>query len=249
MYNGVDIGHLRFSAQPVGYLVFLGRLCVEKRPDLAIEVARRLGMPIKIAAKIDAAVREWCERHVVHLLEDPLVDFLGEVGEQAKSELLGGATAMLFPTKWPEPFGMVMIEALACGPPVVALRYGSVPEVIHDGENGFICDTVDDMTRAVGRIADIDRRHCRDTVEERFTAARMAEGYEAAYARVVAKAARFPVAARTPDTAPHAGRSRLAPQPAALVDQHLDLVARTNGHLGVVAVAGDRDVDGQVGDT
>ncbi|HET9015247.1 MAG TPA: glycosyltransferase family 4 protein [Thermomicrobiaceae bacterium] len=231
VYNGVNLRHFTFSPNPGRYLVFLGRVSEEKRPDLAVAVARQVGMPIKIAAKIDAADREWSARHFEPLLDDPLVDFLGEVDEDAKAGLLRGAAALLFPTMWPEPFGMVMIEALACGTPVVALRHGSVPEVIRDGVNGFIRDDVAGMAQAVLRIADIDRRACRASVEERFSAARMADGYEAAYAQVLESGAPGclrPAGAHgsgagaefVPARRPSVALRRLP------VDDHLDLASR-----------------------
>jgi glycosyltransferase involved in cell wall biosynthesis len=170
-----------------GYLAFLGRVSPEKRPDLAIEVARRTGIPLKIAAKVDLKDRQYFETVVRPLLGDPLVDFIGEIGGEDRNRFLGEASALLFPIDWPEPFGLVMIEALACGTPVVAMRRGSVPEVIADGRTGFIVDSVDEMVDAVRALPRIDRRACRADVERRFSDVRMAIAYERVYRAVLAE--------------------------------------------------------------
>ncbi len=159
------------------YLAFLGRIAPEKRPDLAIEIAIRTGMPLKIAAKVDNADRQYFECKVKPLLKHPLVEFIGEIGEGEKNEFLGNAYALLFPINWPEPFGLVMIEAMACGTPVIARRCGSVPEVMKDGVSGFIIDTVDEAVRAVERVDSISREGVRAYFEERFTSERMAGDY------------------------------------------------------------------------
>lgn len=185
VYNSTDCDALRPTGDGGDYLVFLGRISSEKRPDLAVEVARRTGMPLKIAAKVDAVDREWHEQHLAPLLNDPLVEFIGEVDDREKAVLLAGAKALIFPSSWPEPFGLAMIEAMACGTPVVALRYGAVPEVVDDGRTGFVCDSVDEMVAAVGQIDWIDRAACRAHVEERFSAPVMGAAYEAVYAQVV----------------------------------------------------------------
>jgi len=164
-----------------GYLAFVGRLSIEKRVDRAIEIARRAGMPLKIMAKIDPADAAYVEREIRHLLSAPGVEFIGEGDERAKNELLGGAAALLFPIDWPEPFGLVMIEAMACGTPVVAWRNGSVPEIIDDGETGFIVDSIEGAVHAVRRLDRIDRTACRDTFAQRFTAERMAQDYVDVY--------------------------------------------------------------------
>jgi len=170
---------------PGNYLVFLGRISPEKRPDLAIEIAGRAGLPLKIAAKVDKADREYFEEVVRPLLSQPHVEFLGEVGEEDKGKLLGGACALLFPIDWPEPFGMVMIEAMACGTPIIAFRRGSVPEVMKDRRTGFICDSVDEAVAAVGRLSEVSRQEVRKVFEERFTAERMARDYVAIYERLL----------------------------------------------------------------
>jgi glycosyltransferase involved in cell wall biosynthesis len=167
------------------YLAFLGRISPEKRVDRAIEIARQAGLPIRIAAKIDAADRTYFEREIAHLFELPFVEYLGEVGGRDKERLLGGAAALLFPIDWSEPFGLVMIEAMACGTPVIAWREGSVPEVVSDGVTGFIVESVDDAVRAIARLGEIDRRGCREEFDRRFTVARMARDYVRVYARVI----------------------------------------------------------------
>ncbi|HEU4793236.1 MAG TPA: glycosyltransferase family 4 protein [Nitrolancea sp.] len=181
VYNGIVLDHFSFQPDPGDYLVFLGRISKEKRPDLAVEVARRCGIPLKIAAKVDPAYDQRYLHEFEPLLDDPNVEFLGEVDEVGKNQLLRGAMALLFPSLWPEPFGMAMVEAMACGVPVIGLRYGAVPEVIIDGQTGFICDSVDEMVASVKRLREIDRATCRRHVEANFSARTMTDGYEAAY--------------------------------------------------------------------
>jgi glycosyltransferase involved in cell wall biosynthesis len=141
-------------------------------------------MPLKIAAKVDAVDEEYFESRIRRLLDDSLVEYIGEIGDQQKSEFLGGACALLFPVDWPEPFGLVMIEALACGTPVVAYRAGSVPEIIEEGKTGYIVETLDQAVNAVRRIGALDRRTCRRVFEERFSAGRMCRDYLAIYRRL-----------------------------------------------------------------
>lgn len=159
------------------YLAFLGRISPEKRPDRAIEIARRAGIPLKIAAKVDAADRDYFEARIRPLLDGPLVEFLGEIGETEKSAFLGGAAALLFPIDWPEPFGLVMIEAMACGTPVVAWRCGSVPEVVEDGLTGFTVDSIEGAVTAVADAESLDPAAIRRRFEERFSVERMARDY------------------------------------------------------------------------
>ncbi len=175
--HGMRTDLYRFREKPKGYLAFLGRISPEKGPDRAIAIARKLGMPLKIAAKVDGADAAYFRDEIEPLLDDPLIEFLGEIGGEAKSEFLGGAEALLFPIDWPEPFGLVMIEAMACGTPVVAYRCGSVPEVIEQGLTGFIVETEDQAVAAVRRIAEIDRRAVRARFELRFSANAMARRY------------------------------------------------------------------------
>ena len=172
------------GAKP-SYLAFLGRISPEKRVDRAIEIAGRVGLPLKIAAKVDRADRDYFDEKIRPLLAQPHVEFIGEIGEHQKSEFLSNAHALLFPIDWPEPFGLVMIEAMACGAPVVAFNLGSVPEVLEDGLTGFIVDDVDSAVRAVERrLPDLRRDAVRKRFEERFTARRMAEDHVEVYARL-----------------------------------------------------------------
>ena len=182
--HGLPLSLMPFSPRAQGgYLAFLGRICPEKRPDHAIEIARRAGMPLKIAAKVDRVDQAYFDQVIRPLLRDPLVEFVGEIGEPDKGAFLGGASALLFPIDWPEPFGLVMIESLACGTPVIAYRRGSVPEVIEDGWTGFIVDDVASAVAAVERLDGLDRGMIRARFEHRFTARRMAKDYLAAYDR------------------------------------------------------------------
>ncbi len=169
-----------------GYLAFLGRISPEKRVDRAIEIAVRAGRPLRIAAKIDAADRAYYEREIQPLFDHPLVEYVGELGDGEKNDFLGNAAAVLFPIDWPEPFGLIMIEALACGTPVIAWPHGSVPEVLEDGVSGYLCTEIDEAVRAVERIGELDRRRCRAEFERRFTAERMARDYAAVYERFLA---------------------------------------------------------------
>jgi len=173
------------AAAEDGYLAFLGRVSPEKRVDRAIQIANDSGMRLRIAAKVDAADRAYFEAEIRPLLDRPGIEFLGEIAEESKEDFLSGARALLFPIDWPEPFGLVMIEALACGTPVIAFRRGSVPEVIDEGRTGFLVDSVEEAVRAVDRIKNIRREHCRETFERRFTARRMAEDYVSVYRGLV----------------------------------------------------------------
>ncbi len=187
IYHGLPADLYRFSPEAGGgYLAFLGRISPEKRPDRAIEIACRTGKPLKIAAKVDAADADYFQREIEPLLADPRVEFLGEVDEAEKAAFLGGALALLFPIDWPEPFGLVMIEAMACGTPVVAWDCGSVPEVIDDGVTGFIVHSDEEAVEAVGRVAEIDRRGVREVFERRFTDTVMAAHYLEVYRRLLA---------------------------------------------------------------
>ncbi|WP_395679283.1 glycosyltransferase family 4 protein [Inquilinus sp.] len=166
------------------YLAFLGRISPEKRPDRAIEIARRSGRRLRIAAKVDDADRVYFKEAIAPLLSDPLVEFIGEIGDDAKAEFLGNAAGLLFPIDWPEPFGLVMIEAMACGTPVIAWDRGSVPEVVDDGETGFIVGSMDEAVAAVGRLPELDRGGIRRGFERRFSSRVMAERYLDLYGRL-----------------------------------------------------------------
>lgn len=182
VYNGIDLGAYHFRPEAGNYLVFLGRISPEKRPDRAIEIARDTGMRLVIAAKVDPADRDYYDHAIAPLIDDHTdIEFIGEVDDRGKDALLGGAYAYLFPIDWPEPFGLTMTEAMATGTPVVAYRAGSVGEVVIDGTTGFISDTLSGMVEAVGKIPTIDRRACRAHAEERFSVAEMADGYERVY--------------------------------------------------------------------
>ncbi len=197
VYNGIDLSHFHFQPDPGDYLIFLGRISPEKRPDRAIEIARSVGMRLIIAAKVDPADQEYYQSEIAPLIRDcPLVEYVGEVDEQEKDALLGGAYAYLFPIDWPEPFGLTMVEAMATGTPVIAWRGGSVPEVVVDGVTGYICDSLLEMADAVHLAGAIDRRACRIHAEQHFSGRQMVDGYERVYARVVARGA-LPDAADT----------------------------------------------------
>jgi len=186
IHHGLPAELYRFSPRSDGYLAFLGRISPEKRVDRAVEIAVRSGRKLLIAAKIDAADRAYYEREIRQLFEHPLVEYIGEVGDAEKNEFLGRADAVLFPIDWPEPFGLIMIEALACGTPVIAWPHGSVPEVVEPGVNGFLCSEIDSALRAVAQLDSLDRARCRERFESRFTSERMARDYVAVYERLIA---------------------------------------------------------------
>ena len=186
VHHGLPPGLFSMCPTSGGYLAFLGRISPEKRVDRAIAIATASGLPLKIAAKVDPADRTYFERTIAPLLDNPLVEFIGEIAERHKNAFLGQAKALLFPIDWPEPFGLVMIEAMACGLPVIAFPGGSVCEIIDDGVTGFIVDTIEDAVDAVRRLDTIDRRRCRQTFERRFTARRMASQYVDVFRRLIA---------------------------------------------------------------
>jgi glycosyltransferase involved in cell wall biosynthesis len=179
VYHGLPHDLLSFNAKPRdGYLAFLGRISPEKRPDRAIEIATRTGVRLKIAAKIDKADQCYWDEVIKPLVEaNPNVEFIGEITEREKAKFLGEAAALLFPIDWPEPFGIVMIEAMACGTPVIAFRRGSAPEVIDEGVSGFLVDDVDGAVAAVHRLGEFDRAKVRECFERRFTIERVAHDY------------------------------------------------------------------------
>jgi Glycosyltransferase len=184
IYHGLPQNLFRFHPEPGGYLAFLGRISPEKRVDRAIEIAKRVGIPLKIAAKVDPADRRYFKREIEPLLTESHVEWIGEISDQQKNEFLGNAYALLFPIDWPEPFGLVMIEAMACGTPVIAYERGSVPEVMENGVTGFIVNEIEQAVEAVGRVCDLSRASCRDVFEKRFTASRMASDYLDAFVRL-----------------------------------------------------------------
>jgi glycosyltransferase involved in cell wall biosynthesis len=184
VYHGLPRDLLPFHRYPAGggYLAFLGRISPEKRPDRAIEIASRAGLPLKIAAKIDKVDQAYWDEVVAPMIRaNANVEYIGEISEREKGAFLGNARALLFPIDWPEPFGLVMIESIACGTPVIAFKCGSVPEVIDDGVTGFIVQSVNHAAAAVERLGEIDRESVRATFEKRFTAERMARDYLSIY--------------------------------------------------------------------
>jgi glycosyltransferase involved in cell wall biosynthesis len=192
VYHGLPAQSL--TPQPVEprYLACLGRISPEKSFDRAIRIAERCGIPLKIAAKVDKVDRDYFEETIRPLLASPLVEYIGEISDAEKSEFLSGAIALLTPIDWPEPFGLVMIEAMACGTPVVAFNRGSVPEVVDNGLTGYIVDDEDDAVAAVAKAARLSREGVRRRFEERFTARRMANDYLAVYRELMATSALRP---------------------------------------------------------
>ena len=223
VHNGVDFARYSLRDQPGAYLAFLGRISPEKRVDRAIEIARALDMPLKIAAKVGAADEPYFEHGIRPLLDQPLVEFVGEINDAEKDDFLGGAYALLFPIDWPEPFGLTMVEAMACGTPVIATNCGAVPEVVMNGVTGFVCDSMRSLMQAVPRVRTIDRAVCRAVAEERFSAQRMADAYEAVYERLVGDSKR--------DRTVHGGST--------------DVSGNKKG-VAAAQSTGDRDVRGRV---
>jgi len=187
--HGLPTHLYRLYEKKENYLAFLGRVSPEKRLDRAIQIARRVGIPLKVAAKVDKADTEYYQEVIRPQLEKGGgVEFIGEIGESEKNDFLGKARALLFPIDWPEPFGLVMIEAMACGTPVVAFRNGSVPEVMTEGRTGFIVDDIEGAIKAVHRLSEIPPSICRETFEARFTASRMADDYVKQYEALLVQA-------------------------------------------------------------
>jgi glycosyltransferase involved in cell wall biosynthesis len=184
VYHGLPLSMYNPGAGEGNYLAFLGRISVEKRPDRAIEIAMRAGIPLKIAAKIDSADAEYYAS-IRYLFDHPLIEFVGEIGEKEKEEFLGNAMALLFPIDWPEPFGLVMIEAMACGTPVIAWNAGSVPEIIDEGITGYVVSSMGEAVQAVNDVRYLEREQCRRKFEERFDAAVMVDNYEKVYEKII----------------------------------------------------------------
>jgi glycosyltransferase involved in cell wall biosynthesis len=187
IHHGIPTDLYRFRPQHGSYLAFLGRISPEKRADRAIHIAKALGMPLKIAAKVDAVDRDYFEDVIKPQMDTSLVEYLGEIGEGEKDEFLGNAYALLFPIDWPEPFGLVMVEAMACGTPVIAYHHGAVPEVVVDGVTGYIVQTLEEAIEAVRKVGQLDRARIRRIFEERFTAQRMTQDYLKVYEQLLAE--------------------------------------------------------------
>lgn len=187
VYHGLPEDLYTVRRHSGDYLAFLGRISPEKRVDRAVEIARRAGVPLKVAAKVDPNDQQYFETEVESLLRQPGVEYIGEIGEAEKNEFLCGARALLFPIDWPEPFGLVMIEAFACGTPVIAYPYGAIPEVMEEGISGFMVESIEDAVRAVHRLDRIDPTACRRYFESRFTVTRMAQDYLQSFQRLIAQ--------------------------------------------------------------
>jgi len=196
VHHGLPLGLLKEGKGEGGYLAFLGRICADKGILPAIEIARRAGVPLKVAAKVDPADQEYFDRHVAPVLaRSSHVEFIGEIDDGCKSEFLGRARALLFPISWPEPFGLVMIESMACGTPVIAFDSGSVPEILEDGLTGFVVKDVDEAVVAVSRLGWLFRPSIRSRFEERFSAAAMARDYVKIYEKLATSGEAVAVAA------------------------------------------------------
>lgn len=216
IHHGLPEQLYRFGPGGGGYLAFLGRISLEKRPDRAIEIAKRSGMPLKIAAKVDPADRDYFAGTIQPLLDHPLVEFIGEIDDEKKGDFLGNASALLFPIDWPEPFGLVMIEAMACGTPVIAWGNGSVPEVIEHGVSGMIVSSLEEAVEAARHIHRLDRKAVRESFEMRFTASRMATDYIETFERLLrCRQNPGPVSRILSKVLPTAYHEAQAPSPAA----------------------------------
>ena len=187
IYHGLPEDLYKFYPERGKYLAFLGRISPEKRPDIAIKIAEKFGMTLKIAAKVDKVDEAYFKEVIKPMLKSPWVEFIGEIGEKEKNEFLGNAYALVFPIDWPEPFGLVMVEALACGTPVVAWNCGSVPEIIENGKTGFIVESIESAVKALDKVKDLNREDCRKSFEKRFTAKRMAQDYVHVYQTITPK--------------------------------------------------------------
>jgi len=185
VHHGLPRDLYDFHPRQGRYLAFLGRIAPEKCPDQAIAIATRAGIPLRIAAKVDPADRDYYRERIEPLLDHPLIEYVGEITDAEKNDFLGEACALLAPFDWPEPFGLVFIEALACGTPVLAYRRGSVPEIIEDGVTGYVRDQPDELTAAVEQVSLLDRGRCRQAFEARFTVERMVQDYLDVYEQIV----------------------------------------------------------------
>lgn len=187
IYNGIPVEKFQFNETSEDYIAFLGRIAPDKGIIQAIQIAKDANEKLVIAAKVDPSDQKFYEEQVKHLIDGEQIKFIGEVDLEGKNQLLRNAKALIFPIQWEEPFGLVMVEALACGTPVVALNRGSVPEVIQDGVNGLICNSEQEATSRLSEVSKIDRKNCRKTVEDKFSSVIMAQKYEMAYQAAIAR--------------------------------------------------------------
>ncbi|MBE9209171.1 glycosyltransferase family 4 protein [Nostoc sp. LEGE 06077] len=189
VYNGIDVSSYKFHPEPEEppYLAFLGRISPEKGPHLAIAIAKQSGWRLKMAGKVDVVDVDYFEREIKPLIDGEQIEYLGEANHQQKNALMGGAVATLFPITWREPFGLVMVESMAAGTPVIAMKLGSTSEVIAEGETGFLCNSVTECVNAINKIAELDRYTCRQYVENHFSLQRMTDGYEEVYRQILEK--------------------------------------------------------------
>ncbi|RCJ17605.1 glycosyl transferase [Nostoc minutum NIES-26] len=187
VYNGIDVSSYKFHAQPNDspYLAFLGRISPEKGTHLAIAIAKQAGWHLKMAGKVDAVDVEYFEQEIKPQIDGKQIEYLGEANHEQKNALMGGAVATLFPITWREPFGLVMVESMASGTPVIAMKLGSTTEVIAHGKTGFLCNSIEDFVKAIDKVAELDRHTCRKYVENRFSLQRMTDGYEAVYQQII----------------------------------------------------------------
>jgi glycosyltransferase involved in cell wall biosynthesis len=187
VYNGIEVENHRFHPQPEEppYLAFLGRMSPEKGPHHAIAIAKASGWRLKMAGKVDVVDVAYFENEIKPLIDGKQIEYLGEADHEIKNALMGGAVATLFPITWHEPFGLVMVESMAAGTPVIAMRLGSTPEIIAPGISGFLCDTIEECIAAIPKAAELDRATCRGYVSDRFSVQRMTDGYEAVYQQVL----------------------------------------------------------------
>ncbi|NES95094.1 MAG: glycosyltransferase family 4 protein [Desertifilum sp. SIO1I2] len=189
VYNGIDLSQYTFQAQPENppYLVFLGRLSPEKGPHIAIEIAKRSGWHLKMAGKVDAVDVDYFENVIKPEIDGRQIEYFGEVTQSEKAALLEGAVATLFTITWREPFGLVMVESMASGTPVIGMRMGSAPEVIAHGQTGFLCDNIEEAIAAIDQVSQLNRHHCREHVQNYFSVQKMVDGYEAVYQQLLAE--------------------------------------------------------------
>ena len=188
-YNGIDVSSYKFHPQPSDppYLAFLGRISPEKGTHLAIAIAKQAGWHLKMAGKVDVVDVEYYEKEVKPLIDGKQIEYLGEANHEQKNALMGGAVATLFPITWREPFGLVMVESMAAGTPVIAMKLGSTVEVIDHGKTGFLCENIDEFVSAIDKVTDLDRYACRQHVENRFSLQKMTDSYEAVYRKILEK--------------------------------------------------------------